>query len=178
MSLKMMPALLVLAVASLSLLGGCGKSMTEQEAVDHVIVQMEDAIAKLKQEFSDKDADFDIVEGLKYRAKMLEAARDALRSVKVSQCPADFQAAWEEYLKSTEQLHDLLKGLLKGLPKDGDAASLEKWMDANYEKRMDTMNEKGMAIAVAIDKAGQKVGEVGEKYSPGFAKRLRFRNID
>ena len=162
---KKMSLLLSLAILSLPLLAGCEAKMTEPEAVDNVVKQLEDMMAKLEKEFP-KDKKFaDKKEEEKYAAKAMEAMRDSFRSIKVSQCPKEFQDAWKEHVKNMDQMLDVAKEMSK-LSSD-DKAGQEKGME---------MIGKAMAAGIAFAQSQEKVGEIGEKYSPGFAKRLEGFN--
>jgi len=165
MSQKMSLTLLSLAFLSLPWLVGCEASMTEPEAVAHVATQMEEMKAKMEKEFS-KDKKFsDKKEEEKYKTKMMESTRDALRSIKVSQCPKEFQDAWKEYVKNMDQVFDLTKEMSKMAAMSADdKASQEKGMEM-FGKIM------AAGIAVATWKAAW------ERFTPFLAFPPELRRV-
>jgi len=113
-----------------------------------------------KKEFTDKK------EEPKHAMKVMNEMRDGFHSIKVSQCPAEFQTAWKDYVKSMDQMFDLM----------GDMQKAQDGKDSP-DKGMEMLG-KLMATGMAVAASQQKVAEIGEKYSPGFTKRLESINVD
>jgi hypothetical protein len=133
--------------------------MSEPEAVANVVTQLDEMVAKLKAKFPEKEFT-DEKEKQKHALKAMEAMRDGFRSIKVSQCPAEFQTAWKEYVKGMEQMFDMM----------GEMQKMEDGKDGQ-EKGMEMLG-KFMAVGMTMAQAQAKVSEIGEKYAPGFTKKL------